>query len=471
MLVELQGRPIGLLFEHLVESLPYSGSGGSFYLEKLFAVSISPFTCALMLDQGEKESLLRNFRWTHKYVKVVISLCSPVVFAMSLSFAIVLLFCRACFYPIGFRYSGMRYTILCSLDVFNGNAASICKIFFVVREEPDINDVRSIRTELKRYIDVMQEKMEQKLESKIQKVESKIEKGFAQMHELIAGLNQRTQEVPAMDEESEGLEPPHGNISPQDVEIEAAIEPSEEVSHTEEVEEVTKSTPKTKKKAKRQTKRSAVTTWQKKCWRSSHSWKMSLVWKGICLCNLCVAKPCGYPYGMSGQIGYMYQIDLLQYEHSKETCQKNCPILDRTWYVSDILSLHPLIDWCFFPKELARVETRRSRATRRYRCEETCYVDGPLWKESDISTIQVRRFFVWCLGAVNCTYMFVAHEKCLKFQGKFQVKLFFFCNEILLKKTSPISERCVEVNWTDAPQNIHWTWSIYISSYSKKTGL
>ena len=262
MLVELQGRPIGLLFEHLVESLPYTtGSGGSFYLEKLFAVSISPFTCALMLEQGEKESLLRNFRWTHKYVKIVISLCSPVVFAISLCFAIVLLFCRACFYPIGFRYSGMKYTILCSLGVFaGGNAASALAILFVAREEPDINDVRSIRTELKRYIDVMQEKMEQKLESKIQRVENKIEKGFAQMQELIAGLNQRTQEVPAMDEESEGLESPHGNISPQDVEIEAAIEPSEEVSHTEEVEEVTKSTPKTKKKAKRRTKRSAVTT-------------------------------------------------------------------------------------------------------------------------------------------------------------------------------------------------------------------
>lgn len=262
MLVELQGRPIGLLFEHVVESLPYTGSGGSFYLEKLFAVSISPFTCVLMLDPWEMESLLWNFRLTHKYVKIVISLCSPVVFAMSLSFAIVLLFCLACFYPIGFRYSGMKYTILCCLDLFDGygSDASACAIFLVVRDEPDINDVRSIRTELKRYIDVMQEKMEQKLESKIQKVENKIEKGFAQMHELIAGLNQRTQEVPAMDEESEGLESPHGNISPQDVEIEAAIEPSEEVSHTEEVEEVTKSTPKTKKKAKRQTKRSAVTT-------------------------------------------------------------------------------------------------------------------------------------------------------------------------------------------------------------------
>ena len=244
----------------------------------------------------------------------------------------------------------MKYTILCSLDVFNGNGspASALAIFFVVRDEPDINDVRSIRTELKRYIDVMQEKMEQKLESKIQKVENKIEKGFAQMHELIAGLNQRTQEVPAMDEESEGLEPPHGNISPRDVEIEAAIEPSEEVSHTEEVEEVTKSTPKTKKKAKRQTKRSAVTTWRKTCW-SSHSWKMSWVSKGICLCSLCVAKPCGYPNGMRGQIGYMYQIDLLQYEHSKETCQKN---LSNFWSHM-ICFKYPIrspADWLFFPK-------------------------------------------------------------------------------------------------------------------------
>lgn len=44
-------------------------------------------------------------------------------------------------------------------------------------------------------------------------------------------------------------------------------------------------------------------------------------------------------------------------------------------------------------------------------------------------------------------HMFVAHEKCSKFQGKFEGKLFF----------SPIAERCVEVNWTGAPQNIHWT--------------
>ena len=70
------------------------------------------------------------------------------------------------------------------------------------------------------------------------------------------------------------------------------------------------------------------------------------------MCSLCVAKPCGYPNGMSGQIGYMYQIYLLQYEHSKESCQNDCPIVDHILYVSDILSFHPFLPFDFDIKSI-----------------------------------------------------------------------------------------------------------------------
>ena len=161
MLVELQSRPLGRLFE-------YQGGRRCRWL----FVGLRKLRCIV--------------------VTVVFVICTPVIF-------IVFVLCL----PF-FQRSGMIYTIRCSLGWFGSlqefDAASECTIFFVVRDELDVNDVRSLRTELKQ----MQGKLEKKVEAKIdamqerldrqqqnfQTLENKLDAGFAQIRELFAGGSQ-----------------------------------------------------------------------------------------------------------------------------------------------------------------------------------------------------------------------------------------------------------------------------------------
>ena len=102
-----------------------------------------------------------------------------------------------------FRRRGIMYTIRCSLGVFGsrGLRASKCRIFLVVRNEPDENEVRSLRAALKIPLEGLETKLDnmerhhQDLDSKIEKVESKLdnmerhhqdlESKIAQIHELL----------------------------------------------------------------------------------------------------------------------------------------------------------------------------------------------------------------------------------------------------------------------------------------------
>ena len=74
------------------------------------------------------------------------------------------------------RRRGIMYTIRCSLGWLGKGRrpASKCRIFLVVRDEPDGNEVRSIRTALKIPLEGIQ-KQQQDLESKIEKVETKLD--------------------------------------------------------------------------------------------------------------------------------------------------------------------------------------------------------------------------------------------------------------------------------------------------------
>ena len=95
-----------------------------------------------------------------------------------------------------FRVEGMMYTIYCSLGWFgnDGRPASECRIFLVVRDEPDGNEVRSLRAALKIPLEGIQ-KQQQDLESKIEKVETKLDNmerhhqdldsKIAEIHELL----------------------------------------------------------------------------------------------------------------------------------------------------------------------------------------------------------------------------------------------------------------------------------------------
>ena len=149
-----------------------------------------------------------------------------------------------------------------------GEAASECQIFFVVRDEPDINDVRSLRTELRNRIDVMQETFNTKMETqekginaKIENLEKTVGEHFAEMRELISGQTQLTQKDSSMEDQIQFKASQSDPVSPQEVELDSYSRSSQDVSH-EETKEVTKLTPKVKKKntklVKRQTKTSSA---------------------------------------------------------------------------------------------------------------------------------------------------------------------------------------------------------------------
>lgn len=171
MLVELQGRPLGRMFE-------YQGGG----------------RCrCLFVGLRKLRSIL---------VTVAFVICTPVVF-------IVFLLCLPFFHR-----SGMMYTIRCSIGWFGSSGeigASECNIFLVIRDELDVNDVRSLRTELKQMqgklekkveakINALQERLDrqqqnlqgkiEKVDTEIQTLENKLDAGFAQIHELFAGGSQ-----------------------------------------------------------------------------------------------------------------------------------------------------------------------------------------------------------------------------------------------------------------------------------------
>ena len=135
MLVELQGRPLGRIVGHIFN---FRSDGPCRW--RLF-VCLRGF-CRIMFF-------------------ILFIPCLPCLFIM---FLVCLLF---------FRRQGMMYTIYCSLGSFgnDGRPASKCRIFLVVRNEPDENEVRSLRTALK----IPLEGIQKHLESKIEKVESKLE--------------------------------------------------------------------------------------------------------------------------------------------------------------------------------------------------------------------------------------------------------------------------------------------------------
>ena len=174
MLVELQGRPLERIVRHIFNSR----RGGSYRW---------PFVC------------LRGF--CRMLLFILFIACLPCLLIM---FLVCLLF---------FRIRGMAYIIDCSVGCFGQHdvSASECSIFLVVRDEPDGNEVRSVRTALKIPLERIQkqqqdletkldsmEKHHQDLESKIERrhqdLESKIEKveqTISQIHDLLLEANGR----------------------------------------------------------------------------------------------------------------------------------------------------------------------------------------------------------------------------------------------------------------------------------------
>ena len=146
---------------------------------------------------------------------------------------------------------------------YGGSPASKCRIFFVVRDEPDINDVRSLRTELRNRIDAMQETFNMKIETLEKTVGehfAEVGEHFAEMRELISGQTQLTQKDSSMEDQIEFKTSQSDPVSPQEVELDSFSRSSQDVSH-EETKGVTKLTPKVKKKkrlVKRQTKTSSA---------------------------------------------------------------------------------------------------------------------------------------------------------------------------------------------------------------------
>ena len=183
MLVELQGRPLGRIVGHIFN---FRMGGPYRWL----------FVC------------LRGFcRITFCILFLPCLLCLLILFLVCL---------------LVFRRQGMMYTIFCSLLGWFGDAE--CRIFLVLRDEPDGNEVRSVRGALKIPLEEIQ-KQQQGLESKLDSMEkhhqdletklerrhqdlaSKIEKvehTISHIHELLLEVTRTGRRNSA--EEPEGLD-------------------------------------------------------------------------------------------------------------------------------------------------------------------------------------------------------------------------------------------------------------------------
>ena len=164
MLVELQGRPLGQIVGHIFN----------------------------FRRGGPYRSLFVCLRGLCRVVFFILFIaCLPCLLIM---FLVCLLF---------FRRRGMMYTIYCSLGWFGDDLlpASECRIFLVVRDEPDGNEVRSVRTALKIPLERIH-KQQQDLESKMEKIETKLENKIekvedtiSQIHELLIEVTDRLRET------------------------------------------------------------------------------------------------------------------------------------------------------------------------------------------------------------------------------------------------------------------------------------
>ena len=166
MLVELQGRPLGRIVGHIFN---FRRGGPYRWL----------FVC------------LRGF--CRMLFFILFIACLPCLLTM---FLVCLLF---------FRFWGMMYTIYCSLGRFGYDdlsasvqPASGCRIFLVVRDKPDGNEVRSVRAALKiplERIQKQQQDLEGKLEKHHQDLESKIETKLDNMEKHHQDLASKIEKV------------------------------------------------------------------------------------------------------------------------------------------------------------------------------------------------------------------------------------------------------------------------------------
>ena len=205
-----------------------------------------------------------GFRLLRNTLFVICSPCFLVLIALSCTFC---------------QVSGVVYILRTAFGLFEW------RIFFVVRDEPDINDVRSLRTELRHRIDAMQETfntkietlektvgehfakqridaMQEKLNTKMETLEKTVGEHLREIRELISGQTGQTpltQKDPCMEDQIEFKTSQSDPVSPQEVELDQFSRSSQDVSH-EETKEVTKSTPKVKKKNRKLVPRQTKTS-------------------------------------------------------------------------------------------------------------------------------------------------------------------------------------------------------------------
>ena len=157
MLVELQGRPLERIVRHIFN---YRRGGPYRWL----------FVC------------LRGFCRIVFFILFIA--CLPCLLTM---FLVCLLF---------FRIGGMMHPIFCSFGWFGFHMrpASGCRVFLVVRDEPDGNEVRSVRAALKIPLERIQEQ-QQDLDSKIEKVETRLDNMEKHHQDLETKLEKHHQDL------------------------------------------------------------------------------------------------------------------------------------------------------------------------------------------------------------------------------------------------------------------------------------
>lgn len=205
MLVELQIRPLGNLFNNCFP-IVHRHNGGEDKRGRcrrcyqacndgLLSLCLSPVTRITCTYSWERAALVKKLRF--KYLSIVVLLLSPLIFALSLSIFIAFLLCG-----IFFRYTGLCYAFRCSLGLFEASEppdASKCSMFYVVRREPAGNDVRSLRTDLKKHIDAMQislEKTQGDMGARQERLERQVDDMMVEIKQISEEIRKLTRRTP-----------------------------------------------------------------------------------------------------------------------------------------------------------------------------------------------------------------------------------------------------------------------------------
>ena len=156
--------------------------------------SILPLMLAFGIDPTFPSHVLRLLgssrhqsvgRWRSRCFQAAVLLCCPFLFGLSLAGAVLFAIFAFALLPFGVRVQGLQHTMRTALfgDFGDGIWASRCHIYCLVRKQPNADNVRGMRSDLKERMSTMEQSvkermstMEQNMKDSINELHRKIEK-------------------------------------------------------------------------------------------------------------------------------------------------------------------------------------------------------------------------------------------------------------------------------------------------------